>query len=110
VRKVFVYLLVVLLPLHFGWAAASGYHVHDTAVDHVGHLHDHDHDAGKAGTGSGGANHTDCSLCHVCCAVLAPAPALAPADARLTGEFPDPRGSPSWISDGLERPDWLRLA
>ncbi|MBL8278678.1 cobalt-zinc-cadmium resistance protein [Roseateles saccharophilus] len=67
-RRVIVYLLLIVLPLQFTWVAASGYCAHETGVaaEHFGH-HDHKHSGTAHATEqskAGSMTHADCDMCH----------------------------------------------
>lgn len=120
-RRWLALLLLVLLPLQFGWAAVADYCSHALGTEQ-GHLGHHDHavhghapvadDAGDAGSGNdAAATHVDCGHCHGhWFGVLALATALvpqAPADAPpALGPAPPADHAPAQP----ERPQWRRLA
>jgi hypothetical protein len=71
-RRIVHILLLVILPIQFAWAAASGYCRHEkgNAAEHFGH-HQHQHktasgDASKASTTAklSGVD-ADCATCHL---------------------------------------------
>ena len=111
-RRLFVLLLALLLPLQFAWAGAAAYcqHEGDTArAVHVGH-HDHVHQ-GKASDGKS-LTDVDCNVCNAAVTPLMLAAPLAQAlpsmPATLRGHDAPPL--PSAHTRAPDRPQWLRLA
>ena len=114
-KRWFVLLFAVLLPLQFAWAGAAAYCQHETTPSqsrHFGH-HEHAHKASAeqpASTKLAGDN--DCGTCHA-----AGAPVMFEANEILliasASATVDPQPSPALL-DALarapDRPQWLRLA
>ncbi len=113
-RRWFVLLFIVLLPLQVAWSAASGYCQHETGeqqTHHFGH-HFHVHEGGeKKSTALKLMADADCATCH---AVGTPA-------ITMKAELPDfsatstaalhvsrPHYS-SALARAPDRPQWLRL-
>jgi hypothetical protein len=120
VRKLFLILLLAVLPLQYAWSAAAAYCGHEQGkVQHFGH-HAHQHHAGSSaddntnddGKLPGKAKfHADCAVCHhaVQAFLLTEiAPPLASGGTAYPPPF-DPRYS-SHIAEGPKRPDWLLAA
>lgn len=112
-RRIFVYLLLIVMPLQFTWAAASGYCGHETgiAAKHFGH-HEHKH-AGQAQqkeTKAASLSHADCEMCHFGCSVPCVS-MLVTADSPPSQEvFTEPLEHASHIPPLPERPDRSRAA
>jgi ABC-type nickel/cobalt efflux system permease component RcnA len=66
-RRFFVILLLIMLPLQTVWGSVASYCQHERAAgtQHVGH-HSHEHAASQLDDGSGdtGSTDTDCDYCH----------------------------------------------
>lgn len=114
-KRFFVLLLAVLLPLQFAWGAAAAYCEHETTMQgaaHFGH-HQHVHKAnaehGKA-LGKLVADH-DCSFCNTGTAALLPTFGAPPQSAFvvLSQELPPEQRRPSALQRAPDRPQWLRL-
>lgn len=110
-RRLFLILLLAMLPLQFSWAVAASYCQHEQGktVTHFGH-HAHDH-AGKADsdgdTASKAQPDNDCCICHLAGTSVVPltAPVIIPSD------NPHPQdvyafSFHSFIPDGLSKPNW----
>jgi hypothetical protein len=106
---------MTFLPLQFSWSAASAYCQHEetsTAAHHFGHhLHVHQIDAKDKNSSSKNnkAFHLDCSFCHVShFAVDIPrySSAQPKTEAMLLNLYDSPLFYTSYISKGLDRPDW----
>jgi hypothetical protein len=126
-RKLFLILLLAILPFQYAWSAAAAYCEHEQGKStHFGH-HSHQHtvqaepghdgdDAHNEGDDghkppAKGKMHADCAVCQFSVQAslldsLAPPPGLA-GTAYPPGA--DPRFS-SHIADGPKRPDWLPAA
>lgn len=108
-------LFLVLLPLQFGWAAASAYCQHETgaAARHFGH-HEHQHRAAwgvdesdKSSGQQAGVVHADCAGCHASSVAVMHEPLLLPDASVSIASAPSPRdaraaGHPS----EPELPNW----
>ncbi|MFC4933100.1 cation efflux protein, CzcI family [Massilia sp. GCM10023247] len=114
-KRYFLILLLVLLPIQFSWAIAGAYCAHEeAAATHFGH-HQHKHDEPTGdGTKDDGKHETkkiqldiDCDYCHhVPSNAIAPAsPALAQPGLSTHIQTDSPHYS-SHISDLIPRPDW----
>ena len=70
VRRLFLILLLCLLPMQIVWASVSSYCQHEQTAGtaHVGH-HDHEHTPSglDADDGPGASLDTDCDYCHHAC-------------------------------------------
>ncbi len=113
VRKFFFLVLLLILPVQFAWAAATGYCRHETgeAAKHFGH-HEHQHRTAQDGVSkdseapsSLGAD-SDCGVCQLSAAQLVPS---TKAVIAITSAEP-PRFAcgaryDSYIPSGPERPD-----
>ncbi|VXB42422.1 DUF2946 family protein [Massilia sp. 9I] len=110
-KRYFLILLIVLLPLQFSWALAGTYcaHEQESSSQHFGH-HVHKHD--KADEGAKDASQKvkpdlDCDYCH-----HVPASAMVPADAPIGARDPTVHARfelPTYVShipDLIPRPDW----
>lgn len=130
-RRFFLILLVLLLPLQSAWAAATAYCQHEqrpAAKWHLGH-HQHEHrgegdgaaDADKKADNKAGADQgtepnglfdPDCGTCHLASLPFAcPEPAVLPAlrlprTVLATHDFHYTSLHPR----APDRPQWLRLA
>ena len=112
-RRFFFLILLLILPVQFAWAAATGYCRHETgeAAKHFGH-HEHQHRTTQEGASkdskapsSLGAD-SDCGVCQLSAAQLVPS---TKADIAITSTEP-PRFAygaryDSYIPSGPERPD-----
>ena len=111
--KVFFIVLMLILPVQFGWAAVAGYCHHETgeAAKHFGH-HEHQHRAAQDGASkdskaptSLGAD-TDCGVCHLSAAQPVPS---AETELAIVGteapRFAYVARYDSYIPSGPERPD-----
>ena len=113
-RRVIVYLLLIVLPLQFTWVAASGYCAHETGVaaEHFGH-HDHKHSGTAHATEqskAGSMTHADCDMCHFGFSVPS-VDVLITADSPPNQDvFAEPLEHASHIPGLPERPDRLRIA
>ena len=113
-RRLFVYLLLIVLPLQFTWAAASGYCGHETGISakHLGH-HDHKH-AGQTQpmdqSKGAGLTHADCEMCHFGCSMPSVEVLITPTVAPRQDVSADPLQPASHIPALPERPDRLRAA
>jgi hypothetical protein len=118
-KRYFLILLLVLLPLQFSWAIAGAYCAHEEgAAPHFGH-HVHKHDKANDGVKKDDVKHeakkvqadTDCEYCHhVPTSAIFPAdPALAQPGLAAHTRYDGPRYV-SHIPDLIPRPDWPVLA
>lgn len=103
-KRFFAFLLMLVLPLQFSFAAASAYcgHEQGVAARHAGH-HQHQHlkDAveltgdQKSPSEIPSAQHADCGQCHAACATMPAAPAhsqpVAVSGAHYSPRFPSHR-------------------
>ncbi|WP_317205867.1 DUF2946 family protein [Janthinobacterium sp.] len=114
-KKIFLILLLLVMPLQMSWAAASAYCQHEEgrAARHLGH-HGHEHKAKAeqpASKKDGGAPHSDCNFCHGIGQASFPAGAalavFSPASGPIAGA---PFFYASHIPDGPKRPDWRSVA
>lgn len=114
-KKYLLLLLLFALPFQITWGAASVYCQHEEGVlmaSHFGHhFHVHrDHSGEKKYPFKKSTDfHLDCSFCHVSHAVFDKSPDLSillkQADISLSLVDP-PLYYTSYISKGLDRPDW----
>ena len=129
-RKLFLILLLAILPLQYAWSAAAAYCGHEQEQSqHFGH-HAHQHnaqagshdgdDAGGDGGDGDGSNgklpgnakvHADCAVCHHAVQASILAGMAPPPDAASAGYPPssDLRFT-SHIADGPKKPDWRSAA
>ncbi|MBY4895890.1 cation efflux protein, CzcI family [Cupriavidus sp. AU9028] len=129
-RRLFLIVLMLILPLQFAWAGAAAYCQHEgRGASHFGH-HEHEHHAGQAGAQrqDAGARHDkhakqddqkkqllvdpDCGTCHTASVPFALAQnpgtiAMLPAGLPAAMATPSPR-SP-WAR-APDRPQWHSLA
>ncbi|WP_377701319.1 hypothetical protein [Pseudoduganella sp. UC29_71] len=132
-RKLFLILLLAILPLQYAWSAAAAYCGHEQEQSrHFGH-HAHQHnaqagshdgdgndnnDGGDGGDGGGKGKlpgkvkvHADCAVCHhaVQASLLS---GMAPPPDAASGGYPPPSDShfSSHIADGPKKPDWRPAA
>jgi hypothetical protein len=121
-RKLFLILLLAMLPVQYVWSAAAAYCGHEQEkTQHFGH-HAHQHTA-QAGTldgdddGDGGDGHgklpgkakvhADCAVCHHAVqASLLSGMASPPDAAGLSYPPPSDFRFTSHIADGPKKPDW----
>jgi len=121
VKKLFLILLLTILPIQYSWSMAAVYCQHESSkVTHYGH-HGHQHQAQAGDEQDHGqdqdqdksklSKHGDCEVCHH--AVQASVPA---ADAVLTAPPAASYAPPgalhyhSYIADGPPRPNWSFVA
>jgi hypothetical protein len=113
VRRTVFLLLLLILPVQFAWASATGYCGHETgdAKKHFGH-HEHQHRADQDGASkdtkaaSTASADSDCGMCQLSAAQPIPA---TQSDIGITRSEP-PRFAhdaryDSYIPSGPERPD-----
>jgi hypothetical protein len=115
-RLVFIFVLL-FLPLHTSWAAVAAYctHENDASTQHFGH-HVHKHHAspgdqsGDPARGGGGLDR-DCGFCQL---NLKLAHATATVTPLVVVSRPDSLAPmllfSSFVSPGLERPNWRDFA
>jgi len=110
-RRLAVFLLFLVLPVQYSWAAIGAYcqHEENAAQWHFGH-HVHKHSQGDEKPGTP-ITHADCAICHLCCSsmpqqssssLLEPAGgALAPLalQVSLTDVSSEPE-RPNWVAAG----------
>jgi len=123
-RKLFLILLLAILPLQYVWSAAAAYCGHEQGQSqHFGH-HAHQHNAqagshdgddagGDGGNGSSGKLpgnakvHADCAVCHhaVQASLLS---GMAPPPGAASAGYPPSSDLhfTSHIADGPKKPDW----
>ena len=114
-KRFFVLLLAVLLPLQFAWGTAAAYCQHETTrgATHFGH-HQHVHkvDAGhdKVAAGKVAADY-DCSYCNATAAAVVPAfdAPLTNAPVLLAHALPPEQKRASAPQRAPDRPQWPRL-
>ncbi|KQV85084.1 hypothetical protein ASD15_08155 [Massilia sp. Root351] len=128
-RKLFLILLLAVLPLQYAWSAAAAYCGHEQEQSqHFGHhAHQHNAQAGAhdgddaSGDGDGAADggghsgkppgnakvHADCAVCHHAVQASILAGMATPPDTASAGYPPssDLRFT-SHIADGPKKPDW----
>jgi hypothetical protein len=128
-RKLFLILLLAILPLQYAWSAAAAYCGHEQEQSqHFGHhAHQHNAQAGSHdGDGDGGDGdnagdddgstgklpgsakvHADCAVCHHAVQASILEGMAPPPDTASAGYPPssDPRFT-SHIADGPKKPDW----
>ena len=117
-RRCIVFFLALLVLAQFSWATAASYCEHEetapkqrTHFGHHAHSHDADETAGKPAVKSAllaaDLDHGHCHLSPVALAlndgfvVVEPLRSAPPADRPCLAE--------SFVPDGLERPNWLRV-
>lgn len=112
-KKLFLILLLCVVPFQFAWAAAGAYCQHETgaAPMHFGH-HVHNHQISAEKTDSPykvGKLHPDCGSCHGTSFALFQEPVLAQRIVTTGTNVPDakPEIYTSHIPDGPRRPDRL---
>ena len=115
VKRLFLIILLTILPLQLSWAAAGAYCKHEQGVasNHFGH-HVHQHQS-KSDTpdskGEFGKVHNDCKSCHgVGFALFMELPDLDVVEAGRTYVLPHPLSYRSHIPDGPRRPDRFPVA
>lgn len=110
-RRLFLILLLAMLPLQFSWAVAASYCQHEQgkAVTHFGH-HAHNH-AGNADSDGEPAKKSqpdnDCCICHLAGTNVVP---LAES-VIACNDSPHPPdiyafSFHSFIPEGLSKPNW----
>ncbi|MET3133552.1 cytochrome c553 [Oxalobacteraceae bacterium GrIS 1.11] len=118
-KKFFLILLMIVLPLQMSWAAASAYCQHEEgqSARHLGH-HSHQHQAKAEAKAeqppakqAGGQVHSDCHFCHAMGVAALPAisglATLSPGSLAIAAA---PSFYSSHIPDGPKRPNWRRPA
>lgn len=113
VRRLFVILLMIVLPVQFTWAASSGYCGHESgiAAKHFGH-HEHKH-AGQVDSKESKAtslSHADCEMCHFGSGIPSMEVLLAADLVPNQDVFAEPLEHASHIPSLPERPDRPRAA
>ena len=114
-RRWFLVLMLVLLPLQFSWAAAGAYcqHQQPHAAQHVGHhFHKHTPSNLEENKSEGaGMIESDCGVCHAGGSLAFQTGNLLPA---LSTDFLRGLGAslvpPAHFQDLPDRPQWLPLA
>lgn len=126
-RRLFLILLLAILPLQYAWSAAAAYCGHEQEQSqHFGHhAHQHNaqagsHDGDGDDTGAGGGDgklpgkakvHADCAVCHHAVQASILAGMAPPPDAASAGYPPSSDFNfTSHIADGPKKPDWLPAA
>jgi hypothetical protein len=112
-KRLLSILLLVLLPIQFGWAVAGVYCEHETgaAGKHFGHhAHQHRVDASTDGTGKAAGQqqaHADCASCHAgFVGVILDPDRICTVSSLLRAVPPAPRVLVSTHLSEPERPDW----
>lgn len=120
-RRWLVLFFAVLLPLQFGWSAASAYCQHEAGTPlarHFGHhFHVHEGDVPADGEGvakaAGGIQllaDADCAACHAATPALVSGTALRfLVSASARGPAPIPPRFSSAPARAPDRPQWARL-
>jgi hypothetical protein len=110
-KRVFLILLLMIMPFQMSWAVAAGYCQHEQgkAAQHFGH-HEHQHqasDAGRQDKGGDKYHDGDCSYHHLSAikSLCSAVPAIASVPCALPVALISPPFD-SHIPDGLIRPDW----
>ena len=113
VRRLFVILLMIVLPVQFAFAAASGYCGHESgsAARHIGHhVHQHAGQSQVKETKAASLSHADCEMCHFGFSVPSVEVQMAAHVPPGQDVFGDPVEHPSHIPALPERPDRSRAA
>lgn len=109
-RRVWLLLLALVLPLQAAWASAHGY-AHDAAASHAAVAVT----AAEAGTDSGadlhagGKNHGCCDISHSCHGSPSLVPSRTPQAEAGAGSLLNPSSralTPRILVSRLERPQW----
>jgi hypothetical protein len=128
-RKLFLILLLAVLPLQYAWSAAAAYCGHEQEQSqqkrsHFGH-HSHQHNAQaepqQDGNDSNGGNdgklpgkakvHADCAVCHHAVQASLLSGTAPPPDAAGAAYPPSSvLHFTSHIAEGPKKPDWRRAA
>ena len=118
-KKFFLILLLLVLPLQMSWAAASAYCQHEEGrgARHLGH-HGHEHKNNTQAKAEqppakkdGGQPHSDCNFCHgIGQASFPVTPSLAACAPGSAAVAPSPFFYASHIPDSLKGPDWRSVA
>jgi hypothetical protein len=128
-RKLFLILLLAILPLQYAWSAAAAYCGHEQEQSqqkrsHFGH-HSHQHNAqaepqhdGNDGNDSNDGKlpgkakvHADCAVCHHAVQASLLSGAAPPPDAAGAAYPPSfVLHFTSHIAEGPKKPDWRRAA
>ncbi|MDC8760742.1 hypothetical protein [Janthinobacterium fluminis] len=114
-KRIFLILLLLALPLQMSWAAASAYCLHEEgkSAQHLGH-HSHEHKAKAEKTPAkkdNGQPHSDCNFCHGIGQATFPITAhLAVFSPGSSPVEASPIFYASHIPDGPKRPDWRSVA
>ncbi len=115
-RRFFVYLLLIVLPLQFSWAAASAYCSHESGSGamHFGHhIHKHtENDTAEIKVFGKAAklSHADCATCHFGCAAPCMQVMVAALEHASPVNFTEPLEHASHIPPLPDRPDRSRAA
>jgi hypothetical protein len=118
VKKIFLILMLALLPLQFSWAAVAVYCQHEQeASTHFGH-HSHEHEADataqiddSSDEGALAKVDADCAVCHISAQpsflnsppIVTP-PQVATHATQLQTDYS------SHIPEGPQKPDWQLVA
>ena len=111
-----MYLLLIVKPLQFSWAAESAYCSHESGsgVSHFGlHMHKHtDNDTAEIKVFGKAAklSHADCATCHFGCAAPCTTILVAPLEPASPVNIAEPLEHASYIPPLPDRPDRSRAA
>jgi hypothetical protein len=114
-RRLLLILMLLILPLQAGWAAAAVYCQHESSpkVQHLGH-HEHQHSASNDDSKSGQSKSSpvvdnDCAFCHLAGIGVLPLPApVVQFDVlQVTTESPSDPLLASIRLERPERPKWV---
>jgi hypothetical protein len=115
-KRLLAVFLLLILPLHLSWAAATSYCQHESnqTVHHFGH-HTHPHQGSADENNDAGKSllsvHGDCSICHLSCAAAAVSVQSVSVMAPGSFEGADPpEALPSTVPEAPERPNWVPVA
>jgi hypothetical protein len=117
-KRVFLVILILLLPLQLSWAAVASYCQNEVSQARV-HFGHHEHKTSQQPVSmkdhvSKGAvdNDTECGFCHLSCckSVTAYTQLKLPADFNLAAYPLIPSDFSSHIAEGPEKPNWQLAA
>lgn len=115
-KSLLAVVLLLILPLHYAWAAAASYCEHEsgTAAQHFGH-HSHEHQTSADGDKDSGEPpfkvHSDCGICHLSCNAVAVSIASTFVIGPELFAIADPADAlPSIFLEVRERPNWPCVA
>ena len=115
-KRLVLILMMLALPMQTTWAAVASYHAHDrgTSSSHFGD-HDHQHEfSSKVPSGDplegNNAPHADCHFAHLTVFTSVSVSSFLQLSGESLSVGLPPQGYLSFVSAGLDRPNWRVLA